>query len=189
MTDTQTVPPPGGKRRPGDWNCTECKMLNFAHRDKCFRCNGRKPGAHSIPGDWTCVKCTETNFRRRITCYGCGEARGEAPNNVAYEVAKPSVTRRAGDWDCRCGKMNFGTRTVCYTCGAARPPVDGAVPEEKGGGGTVCAVCLDEPLSVMFQPCGHCACCVTCASALDKCPICRGPIVNTTKIFLSGADS
>jgi hypothetical protein len=40
-----------------------------------------------------------------------------------------------------------------------------------------CVVCMSEPRSVRFSPCGHAACCESCTQALmrsnDRCPTCR----------------
>lgn len=44
-----------------------------------------------------------------------------------------------------------------------------------------CIVCLDCPVTVIFNPCGHCVTCAGCAELLVKakqpCPLCRGPAV------------
>lgn len=50
---------------------------------------------------------------------------------------------------------------------------------------TLCKVCLDEHVSVVFLPCGHLVCCGQCGSAVRKCPLCRTFIKGTVKAFLS----
>ena len=47
----------------------------------------------------------------------------------------------------------------------------------------VCKICIDEEISVVFLPCGHLACCLTCSVQLDKCPICRKRIEKQEKIY------
>lgn len=45
----------------------------------------------------------------------------------------------------------------------------------------VCAICSDNPPSVIFRPCNHYAVCAACAMSapqMDKCPICRQKIGN-----------
>jgi len=43
-----------------------------------------------------------------------------------------------------------------------------------------CVVCMDNPITVRVQPCGHDAFCLTCAMKCyqlnNRCPICRGPM-------------
>lgn len=46
-----------------------------------------------------------------------------------------------------------------------------------------CKVCLDRISDCVFVPCGHVCCCVTCASALHKCPICRKNLEKIVKFY------
>lgn len=39
-----------------------------------------------------------------------------------------------------------------------------------------CAICMGEPSTVIFGPCGHLCCCATCGERLSVCCICRGAI-------------
>lgn len=94
MKNLQTLP--GGypiKKPPvirdGDWECPECKNINFAKRTECNRCKAskplpdrkdRKPATHLggppglfKEGDWVCPKCRNVNFQRRNKCNRCGE--------------------------------------------------------------------------------------------------------------------
>ncbi|KAJ8315640.1 hypothetical protein KUTeg_007790 [Tegillarca granosa] len=38
---------------------------------------------------------------------------------------------------------------------------------------TLCKVCMEETVSIVFLPCGHLAVCHQCAPALNTCPLCR----------------
>ena len=38
---------------------------------------------------------------------------------------------------------------------------------------TVCKICLDKEVTVVFLPCGHLVSCTDCASAMKDCPVCR----------------
>jgi len=48
----------------------------------------------------------------------------------------------------------------------------------------LCVVCLEIEKQVMFKPCGHAACCMTCGSDIEQCPLCRAPVLARDKIFL-----
>ncbi|CAC5363204.1 unnamed protein product [Mytilus coruscus] len=48
-----------------------------------------------------------------------------------------------------------------------------------------CKICLDEPIAIVFLPCGHLSSCVNCAPALRRCPICRAFIKGTVKAIMS----
>jgi len=56
---------------------------------------------------------------------------------------------------------------------AIPPPVP---PEEPSIDSILCVICLDAPRAVAFVPCGHMCCCPSCASSMDVCPLCRGPV-------------
>ena len=54
-----------------------------------------------------------------------------------------------------------------------------------------CVVCLEGTKEICFQPCGHIACCRTCAERLklrastNRCPICREAILTQVRCFLA----
>ena len=55
---------------------------------------------------------------------------------------------------------------------------------------TMCVVCFDAPKEYAIVPCGHQCVCARCAEQLTKtrtpmCPVCRGPIRETMKVFCS----
>ncbi|KAK3593112.1 hypothetical protein CHS0354_018237 [Potamilus streckersoni] len=50
---------------------------------------------------------------------------------------------------------------------------------------TLCKICLDKTMSVVFLPCGHLVTCPDCASVMRKCPVCRSLIKGTVKTLFS----
>ena len=55
---------------------------------------------------------------------------------------------------------------------------------------TMCVVCFDAPKDHIIVPCCHMCVCARCAEQLTKtrtptCPVCRGPIRETMKVFCS----
>ena len=55
---------------------------------------------------------------------------------------------------------------------------------------TMCVVCFDAPKDHAIVPCGHICVCARCAEQLTKtrtptCPVCRGTIRETMKVFCS----
>lgn len=87
--------------REGDWECPECKNINFAKRLECNRCRAarpvqsrkdRKPASHLggppglfKEGDWLCPKCRNVNFQKRNKCNRCGEGK---PNENETRTGK-----------------------------------------------------------------------------------------------------
>jgi hypothetical protein len=60
----------------------------------------------------------------------------------------------------------------------------------SGAEETQCVVCFDAPKDHIIVPCGHQCVCASCAEQLTKtrtpmCPVCRGPILQTMKVFCS----
>lgn len=50
----------------------------------------------------------------------------------------------------------------------------------------LCGICLDYERGVVFQPCGHCFCCIMCASTCNNlCPVCRNDVANCVPVYLS----
>jgi hypothetical protein len=48
-----------------------------------------------------------------------------------------------------------------------------------------CSVCLTEPRNVVFFPCRHVVCCLSCSSRVTSCVICRQIIVSRYELFFS----
>ena len=48
-----------------------------------------------------------------------------------------------------------------------------------------CKVCMDAEVGVVFLPCGHFSCCANCANGMDLCPMCRSPIHEMVRTYLS----
>ena len=55
--------------------------------------------------------------------------------------------------------------------GPSAPPVDEQFTEYE------CVICMSEPCTVVFLPCGHACACVSCCGTLATCPMCRGEIL------------
>ena len=159
--------------KKGDWKCN-CGMVNFASRDKCYKCGDFKSKSvgsnHKINSqmrDWDCVDCEEHNFGSRMSCRECHSNRPNQP-----DLQQPvEANHKPGDWLCQVCKSpeyNFGIRTNCRKCGAEKiaPVIDQNKVEE-------CKICLERPVSVAFTSCGHVVSCDVCCYAMDKCPICR----------------
>ena len=47
-----------------------------------------------------------------------------------------------------------------------------------------CAVCLVEQRAVAYVPCGHVACCRTCAPKMDTCPLCKAVVRTRVPVYL-----
>ncbi|XP_078375493.1 uncharacterized protein LOC144658879 [Oculina patagonica] len=48
-----------------------------------------------------------------------------------------------------------------------------------------CKICMDAEVGVVFLPCGHFSCCADCANGMDFCPMCRTPIQEKIRTYLS----
>lgn len=68
----------------GNWSCSQCGNINFAHRVACNRCQAPKPpiGGRAprlasmapvagIDGNWECPLCRNVNFGHREACNRC----------------------------------------------------------------------------------------------------------------------
>ncbi|XP_059162590.1 baculoviral IAP repeat-containing protein 3-like [Physella acuta] len=50
---------------------------------------------------------------------------------------------------------------------------------------TVCKICMDKEVAVVFLPCGHLVSCGDCAVAMRDCPICRVNVKGIVRAFMS----
>jgi hypothetical protein len=49
----------------------------------------------------------------------------------------------------------------------------------------ICVVCWKRLRDTMLNPCSHVSCCSFCVETMTECPMCRSPISDTTRCFLS----
>ncbi|XP_062579766.1 putative inhibitor of apoptosis [Saccostrea cucullata] len=49
----------------------------------------------------------------------------------------------------------------------------------------VCKVCCDKDVAAAFLPCGHLICCLDCAPAMRRCPLCAELIKGTVKTYFA----
>ena len=47
-----------------------------------------------------------------------------------------------------------------------------------------CKICFSAAVGIIFLPCGHLVCCVSCAPAMVDCPICRKTVNGTVQAFI-----
>ncbi|ODN01677.1 Death-associated inhibitor of apoptosis 2 [Orchesella cincta] len=50
---------------------------------------------------------------------------------------------------------------------------------------TLCKICMDNQVGIVFLPCGHLVSCTRCATALSNCALCRQPIKAVVRTYLS----
>ncbi|KAK3090855.1 hypothetical protein FSP39_015260 [Pinctada imbricata] len=50
---------------------------------------------------------------------------------------------------------------------------------------TMCKICMENDINIVFLPCGHLASCSECAPAMRRCPVCRGHVKGTVRTFLT----
>ncbi|KAH9505032.1 hypothetical protein Btru_061476 [Bulinus truncatus] len=50
---------------------------------------------------------------------------------------------------------------------------------------TVCKICLDQEVAVVFLPCGHLVSCTECATAMKDCPVCRTNVKGIVRAFIN----
>ena len=64
------------------------------------------------------------------------------------------------------------------------PPMEQSVAEGAEGDADACAICMIAAKEMAFIPCGHMACCRTCAPQCSTCPICRTPITQRLRVYI-----
>ena len=47
-----------------------------------------------------------------------------------------------------------------------------------------CRICYDRPIEVLLLPCKHLVCCQICASLSSACPLCRGRVSESIRVYM-----
>lgn len=141
--------PAHSQKKPGDWNCPQCTMLNFARNQNCRSCQAPNPdpegclaalqeglalgyGGHTQkPGDWFCPSCNDLQFARNTQCRKCGAANpdpegslqaAQAAGAKTQESKQPQHPSLPGDWNCpACGDLQFARNEACRKCATPNP--------------------------------------------------------------------
>ncbi|XP_072571698.1 E3 SUMO-protein ligase RanBP2 isoform X2 [Paramormyrops kingsleyae] len=146
-------------KKPGQWDCDTCSIMNEATANSCIACQAPNPNRKSLvdstsavkpasslssrgfgpqftkkPGQWDCDTCSIMNEATATSCIAC-----QAPNpnrkslvdsTSAVKPASSSsssgfgaqFTKKTGQWDCdTCSIMNEATATSCIACQAPNP--------------------------------------------------------------------
>lgn len=57
--------------------------------------------------------------------------------------------------------------------------------KEINGGAPPCKVCYTNDVAVLFMPCKHIVCCMSCSQAVNSiCPMCRKPFSEIIRVFI-----
>lgn len=129
--------------------------------------------------DWDCPQCGEIKiFGSRDKCHHCGCFRSKA---FGAPPPPTAVGPKPGDWTCgACTYANFAKNVACKRCARPRPAV--AADDDDS---TTCVVCMAAPRDTVLVPCKHVCLCHACAQQLHECPVCKTPIAQTERIYLS----
>ena len=125
---------------------------------------------------WTCHVCSFENHNGDDECRACQSLKGTAPPIQHF-------------WTCVvCSAQNHDGDKQCRFCEAEN---DQSPSSEEPG--TLCAICqmthTNDDMHVII-PCGHVCLCDTCIQNTvtmqqlqNRCPLCRGNIQQTCKLF------
>ena len=100
----------------------------------------------------------------------CCSIADEANRQSAGDASQQQVPEARTSQIQTCGKPSRNSRR-------ARKKLSSSAETCDSSGG--CIVCWSAAACIIFQPCGHFCCCVTCAQpflAGEPCPICRSPV-------------
>lgn len=64
-------------------------------------------------------------------------------------------------------------------------PMEESDEEKEKKDSKLCKICYINEYNTIFLPCGHVIACAKCASSVTKCPACRQPFQNVTRVYFS----
>nr|QBK85861.1 MAG: ubiquitin-protein ligase [Marseillevirus LCMAC101] len=104
----------------------------------------------------------------------------------ALEEQLRSMSQRVTNAESSAAEKEQGTQTLLED---AKRRLELSSEEAVASGTEDCIICMTEQTTTAIIPCGHTAFCGDCAHALEKrrskCPICRGDIQQTQRLFFS----
>jgi hypothetical protein len=124
---------------------------------------------------------TEQAERARVAAEAAAAAEAvKAAERLRLEEEMTALTLSA-----RSGALRMQQVQAQLGVSPAAPALQAAADEEN-----MCVVCFDAPKDHIIVPCGHQCVCEACAEQLTNtrtpmCPVCRGPIIQTMKVFCS----
>ena len=116
-----------------------------------------------------------SNKRRKIGNSGAGAGAGSASTSSSSSLSRQVIDSK----DQRLVKVKSELSEARGSARGADLRADRAEDQTK------CTICLDNGRQVCFLPCKHTVTCGECAEAVDTCPVCRQPIAEKMRIFLS----
>ena len=158
------------------WTCHVCSLENLNGDDECLACQSVKGTAPPVQSCWTCVVCSTQNHDGDHECRACQSVKGTAPPIQHF-------------WTCVvCSAQNHDGDKQCRFCEAENDQSPSSEEPE-----TLCAICqmthTNDDMHVII-PCGHVCLCDACIQKTvtmqqlpKRCPMCRGDIEKTCKLF------
>lgn len=79
--------------KPGDWECPNCKDVQFSRNSECRKCGTPRPAGSTIlppkEGDWICPGCGDFQFGHNTKCRQCGEPKPDMEAATQEEEEVP----------------------------------------------------------------------------------------------------
>ena len=101
-----------------------------------------------------------------------------------YDLLFTETSAKDGAYVQRCFNDLVGQALACIATPAAKRP-QGKNAALSAKSVMECVCCLDAPKSMLMLPCRHLCVCEDCAPRMTTCPICRQPVAERQKIFIS----
>ena len=84
-----------------------------------------------------------------------------SPNNTLLNDTIPTTEKSRSDWM----TASKGTNKECEA--------------------SLCKICYNQDMCILFRPCGHLLTCISCADQVSSCPVCRCFIIERIRAFVS----
>lgn len=176
--------PPGLAQRPAQLAEAGFFYMKTGDRVKCFSCDGALRNWEPNDDPWV------EHARWFSRCSFLLSMKGEAYVRDIHDTFQNK--------DPVCGPMSKAQQEPEEKI---EEPEDGASigtsspPESLSSGSpgstssvkdaSLCKICYDQQMGIVFLPCGHSLCCPSCAQAFSTCPLCRKTIQATVRAFFS----
>ena len=111
-----------------------------------------------------------------------GKRRGGAAKSGAHESDSEDLQTPVQAIASAKLQHNYSVKAENTTLISENATLKAESPDVDSG---ICVWCLEQHSQVAIVPCGHKCLCAQCKSKVSVCPICRGPVTSTLRIFQS----
>ncbi len=120
------------------------------------------------------IPLAQTSEQLISTTGGCGDCSNNSSSYSSNSSHRNPIIDSHANAETKTGSSNNINNTI------SPDDLQSALDDDS-----LCKICFENPMDSVLIPCGHIISCVSCASALKECAVCRYEIKQVVKVYKS----